>query len=208
MFEQSVNIAVEINNPLAIGLCLRNMGQNLLKMNKPVEAVEHLEKSLEQFHRRDWVLGQRWAYLNLGEAYMRLNRNTEAKKSFESAIEVAVKAVHPQPQWMAHQWLGRMAERKGDKQSALEHYESAITIIETMRAKYTDPSLKVLFMKDKFRLYERMIQLLYKMQRAPEALHYLERANAMMMLDMFAEKTFSSKKKEENELLIRERTLR
>jgi CHAT domain-containing protein/tetratricopeptide (TPR) repeat protein len=208
LFEQSFKIAMEINNPEAIGFCLRNMGQNLLRMNKPAEAVEYLERSLEQFRRRDRVLGQRWAYLNLGEAYMRLNKNMEAKKSFESAVEVALKAVDPQPQWMAHQWLGRMAEREGDEQSAFEHYARAITIVETMRAKYTDPSLKVLFMKDKLRVYERMIKLLYKMQRAPEALHYLERARARVMLDMLAEKAFSSKNKEENELLIQERALR
>jgi CHAT domain-containing protein len=139
---------------------------------------------------------------------MRLNKNMEAKKSFESAIEVALKAVDPQPQWMAHQWLGRMAEREGDEQSAFEHYARVITIIETMRAKYTDPSLKVLFMKNKLRVYERMIQLLQKMQRAPEALHYLERARARVMLDMLEEKAFSSKNKEENELLIQERALR
>jgi CHAT domain-containing protein len=77
-----------------------------------------------------------------------------------------------------------------------------------LRAKYTDPELKALFMKDKFRLYERMIQLLYKMQRSPEALHYLERAKARAMLDMLAEKTFSSRNKEENELLNQERILR
>jgi len=208
LFEQSLKIAMEINNPEAIGLCLGNMGQNLLRMNKPAEAVEHLERSLEEFRRRDRVLGQRWVYLNLGEAYMRLNKNMEAKKSFESAIEVALKAVDPQPQWMAHQWLGRMAEREGGEQSAFEHYARAITIIETMRAKYTDPRLKALFMKDKLRVYERMIKVLYKMQRAPEALHYLERARARVMLDMLAEKAFSSKNKEENELLIQERALR
>jgi len=208
LFEQSFKIAMAINNPEAIGSCLRNMGQNHLRMNKPAEAVDHLEKSLEQFRRRDRFLGQRWVYLYLGEAYTRLNKNMEAKKSFESAIEVALKAVDPQPQWMAHQWLGRMAEREGEEQSAFEHYARAITIIETMRAKYTDPSLKVLFMKDKLRVYERMIKLLYKMQRAPEALHYLERAKARVMLDMLAEKAFFSKNKEENELLIQERALR
>ena len=77
-----------------------------------------------------------------------------------------------------------------------------------MRAKFTDPELKSLFMKDKFRVYERMIQLLYKMQRPSEAFHYLERARARVMLDMLAEKAFSSKNKEENELLTQERALR
>jgi tetratricopeptide (TPR) repeat protein len=208
LLEQALEIAMTIKHPEAIGKSLRNMGNNLLKMNRPAEAIEYLEKALEQFRRRDRYLMQRWCYLNLGEAYMRLNKNMEAKKSFESAIEVALKAADPQPQWSAHQWLGRMAEREGNNQAAFEHYAEAIKLVESMRAKYTDPELKALFMKDKFRLYERMIQLLYKMQRPSEAFHYLERARARVMLDMLAEKAFSSKNKEENELLTRERSLR
>jgi CHAT domain-containing protein/Tfp pilus assembly protein PilF len=208
LLEQALEIAMTIKNPYVIGSCLSNMGVNLLRMNKPSEAIEHLEKALEQYRRSDVYLTQRWCYLNLGEAYMRLNKNMEAKKSFESAIEVALKAADPQPQWSAHQWLGRMAEREGNNQVAFEHYAEAIKLVESMRAKYTDPELKALFMKDKFRFYERMIQLLYKMQRVPEALHYLERARARVMLDMLAEKTLSSKNKEENELLDQERDLR
>jgi CHAT domain-containing protein/Tfp pilus assembly protein PilF len=208
LFEQSLKIAIEINSIDATGTCFNSMGLNLLRMNKPSEAIEHFEKALEQFRRRDRYFAQRWCYLNLGEAYMRLNKNMAAKKCFESAIKVALKASDPQPQWSAHQWLGRIAEREGDNQAAFDYYAEAIKVVESLRAKYTDPELKALFMKDKFRLYERMIQLLYKMQRSPEALHYLERARARLMLDMLAEKTLSSKNKEENELLNQERDLR
>jgi CHAT domain-containing protein len=198
---------MDIKIPDAIGTCLTNMGTNLLRMNKPVEAIEHLEKALEQFRRRDRYLTQRWCYLYLGESYMRLHKGREAKKPFESAIEVAVKAGDPEPQWSAHQWLGRLAEQEGDNQNAFEHYAKSIAIVETMRAKYTDPTNKALFMRNKLRVYERMIQLLYKMQRTPEAFHYLERARARVMLDMLAGKAFSSKNKEENELLVQERDL-
>jgi CHAT domain-containing protein/Tfp pilus assembly protein PilF len=208
LLEQALEIAMTIKNPFTIGVCLNNMGVNLLRMNKPFEAIEHFEKALDQYRRSDLYLSQRWCYLNLGEAYMRLNKNVEAKKSFESAMEVALKASDPQAQGSAQQWLGRIAEMEGNNQAAFEHYAEAIKVVESMRAKYTDPELKALFMKDKFHLYERMIQLLYKMQRTPEALHYLERARARVMLDMLAEKTLSSKNKEENELLNQEQALR
>ena len=208
LLKQALEIAMTIKNPYSIGVCLNNMGVNLLRMNKPSEAIEHFEKALEQYRRSDAYLNQRWCYLHLGEAYMRLNKNMEAKKSFESAMGVALRASDPQAQWSAQQWLGRIAEMEGSNQAAFEHYAEAIKLVESLRAKYTDPELKTLFMKDKFRLYERMIQLLYKMQRPPEALHYLERAKARAMLDMLAEKTLSSKNREENELLIQERALR
>ena len=104
--------------------------------------------------------------------------------------------------------LGRITEREGDLQAAFEHYAKAILILESTRSKFSEAPSKGLFMGDKLHVYEWMIQLLHKMRKDPEALHYLERARARVMLDMLAGKAFSSRNKEENELLIKERVLR
>ncbi len=208
LFEQSLQMAKELNNPELIGTMLWTTGDILLRMNKPAEAVKQLEDALGYFDKLDRWLNRRWCYLSLGESYIRLNKDVEAKKSFESAIGVAAKAGDPAPQWRGHGGLGRIAEKEGDNHKAFEHYAKAITIIESTRSKFTDPGLKALFMKGNLRVYERMIQLLQKMRRTPEALHYLERARARVMLDMLAEKGFSSKNEEENELLTQERVLR
>jgi len=207
-FEESLKISQALNHPNFIGLSLYRIGDSLLKLNKPDEAVKRLNDALEYFNRSDWYFMRRWCYLDLGISYMRLNKNIEAKKYFESAIEIAAKAADPDTQWRAYGFLGWIAEKEVNHQRAFEHYTEAIKIVESMRAKFTDQGLKNLFMRDKLRVYERMIQLLYRMQRAPEALHYLERAKARIMLDMLAEKTFSSKNKEENALLIQEQALR
>jgi len=207
-FEKALHISIAIKNREAIGTCLLSMGWNLLRMDRPVEAEASFQKAIQVFKQRDKFLSQRRCYLGLGECYIRLNRIGEAKVSFETALAIGVKASDPTVQWQSHSWLGRIAEKEEDYSGAFEHYEKSIRIIETMRAQYTDPTIKALFMKDKIKVYERMIQLLYKMQRAPEALHYLERARARVMLEMLAGKAFSSKNREENELLIQERTLR
>jgi len=206
--EESLTISKSLKDSSRIGMSLYGIGDNLLRMNKPDEAVKQFEDALEYLNKKDRFFMRRLCYLSLGYSYMRLNKNNEAKKSFESAIEIAAKIADPNPQWRAYDGLGRMAENQKDDQKAFEHYAEAIKIIESMRAKFADPSLKTLFMKDKSRVYERMIQLLYKMQRTPEALHYLERARARVTLDMLAEKTLSSKNKEENELLNQEQALR
>ena len=209
LLEQSLKIAKRLNSPHYVGLCFYGMGTNLLNMNKPAEAVKLLEDALEYFDRGgDIFLMKRWGYLQLGRAYMRINKDVDAKKCFESSIRIAAKASDPEPQWRAHGSLGRIAEKEIQNQKAFEQYAEAIKIIESQRTKLTDPGLKALFMKDKLGIYESIIQLLYKMRQPPEALHYLERARARVMLDMLAEKNLSSKKKEENELLIEERALR
>ncbi len=208
LLEQSLKIAKRLNSSHFVGLCFYTMGTNLLSMNKPAEAVKPLEDALESFHRGgDIYLMKRWGYFHLGRAYMRINKNSDAKKCFVFAIRIAKKASDPEPQWRAHLWLGKMAEREGENQKAFEQYAEAIKIIESQRTKLTDPGLKALFMKDKLGIYESIIQLLYKMRQPSEAFRYLERARARLMLDMLSEKNFSSKKKEENELLIEERSL-
>jgi CHAT domain-containing protein len=210
LLEQSLQIAKELNSPHYVGLCFLTMGNNFLKMNKPAEAVKPLEDALEYFSRAggDIFLMKRYGYLRLGHAYRRTQRNSDARKCYAFAIRMAKKASDPEPQWRAHYWLGWMAEKEGQNQKAFEQYAEAIKIIESQRTKLTDPGLKALFMKDKLMIYESIIHLLYKMRRSPEAFHYLERARARVMLDMLSEKNFSSKKKEENELLIEERKLR
>ena len=206
--EESLKISKSLNHPYYIGTSLYGIGDNLLRMNKPDEAVKYLNEALKYLNMSDRYFWRRFCYLSLGICYMRLNKNVEAKKSLESSIQVAVKAGDPDPQWRAYGFLGTIAEKEVNNQKAFEYYAEAISIIESMRAKFADPSLKTIFMKDKSRVYERMIQLLYKMQRTPEALHYLERARARVMLDMLAEKNLSSKHKEENELLNQEQALR
>jgi CHAT domain-containing protein/Tfp pilus assembly protein PilF len=206
--EESLKISRSLNYPSIIGASLLRIGDHLLRMNKLDEAVRHFKEALENFDKWDRSFMRRYCYLSLGEAYTGLNKNMEAKKSFESAIQVAAKAGDPDTQWRAYDGLGRIGENEGDNQKAFEDYAKAISIIESMRAKFADPSLKTFFMKDKSSVYERMIQFLYKMQRTPDALHYLERARARVMLDMLAEKTLSSKHKDENELLNQEQALR
>jgi CHAT domain-containing protein len=210
LLEQSLQIAKELNSPHYVGLCFLTMGNDFLKMNKPAEAVKPLEDALEYFSRAggDIFLMKRYGYLRLGHAYRRTHRNSDARRCYAFAIRIAKKASDPEPQWGARYWLGWMAEKEGENQKAFEQYAEAIKIVESQRTKLTDPGLKALFMKDKLMIYESIIQLLYKMRRSPEAFHYLERARARVMLDMLSEKNLSSKKKEENELLIEERKLR
>jgi CHAT domain-containing protein len=179
-----------------------------VRTNNPSESIRHVDSALRFFTTHD-----RWGftpmcYVMLGMSHWQLHEMNEAKKSFESALTEANKWARPEPMQVAHTFLGRIAEREGEDQKAFEHYGEAIKIIEGMRSKLTDPNLTVLFMEKRLDVYERMIRLLQRMKRAPEALHYLERARARAMLDMLGEKAFSSKVKEENELLAQERALR
>lgn len=208
LLEQALQLALAMGNPSNVGSTLNSLGLNALRMNQPQEAVAYLEEALKYLRKGDRHLAKRWTYLYLGEGYLRLNRPSDAQHAFQRSIEMALKAGDPEAQWSAHQWLGLMAEQGGDDRKTFEHYAAAITLIESMRIKYPDPNLKALFMRDKLRIYERMIHLLFKMKQASEAFHYVERARARVFLDMLSEKVLLSRDREESELLVQERALR
>jgi CHAT domain-containing protein len=195
------------NRPLSAAAHVLMAGIHLW-MNNPYESIVHIESALRFFATHD-----RWGFtpacmIFRGVSLWQLNEMNDARKSFESALTEANKWARPEAMRVAHTFLGRIAEREGDDQKAFEHYAEAIKIIEGIRSKLPDPNLTAPFMEKRLDVYERMIRLLQRMQRAPEALHYLERAKARAMLDMLEEKAFSSKVKEENELLAQERALR
>ena len=205
---EALEIGKAIDNKGILGASHFSLGQNYLKKNQLDEAYKHLKEALTYF-KLCRVRGLNpECYLYLGEVQIRLNKQEEGKESFEAAIKEAKALAKPEPIWMGHSRLGRIAEEEGQRQRAFEHYAEAIKVVEGMRGKLRDPGLKTSFMANKLYVYEWMIRLLKSMQRDPEALNYLERAKARALLDMLAEKGLYSSVKEEDVLLKRERRLR
>jgi len=208
--EQALQLGLEMRpgNPYLVGRSHQELAGIQLNSNRLPAALEHGGKAVENLQKaRAWrPLAQ--SYFLLGQAQRRSNMKEEARKSYQSAIKIAGPIGRSETVWRAHSQLGRMAEGDGNTREAFEQYAQAIKTVETMRRELSDPGLKSLFMEDKFFVYEWMIQLLHKMKRDDEALHYLERAKARVMLDMLRDKTFASGDRELNELLARERSLR
>lgn len=184
------------------------LGLLYLRSNAVPEALSHFESSVRALRKaKKWMpLAQSSFYL--GQSQRMSEMNEEARKSYKVAIKMAVLLGRSETIWRSHAELGRIAEKEGDKEQALEHYAKSVEVIEFMRAGVEDPALKSQFMGNKLYVYEWMIQLLHLMNRDDEAFHYLERARARLMLDMLSDKIFSSRDKEIGALLIREADLK
>ncbi len=207
---QTLRLSQQIHPPsnYIAGRAHQTLGFLNLWAGRLTESLNHGEKAVEQLRRaRAWrPLSQ--SYLYLGLAQRKLNMKDDARRSYESAIKVAGAIGRTETLWRAHSQLGRMAEEEGDAREAFKHYAEAINIIESLRGELGDPSLKALYMENKFYVYEWMIRLLHRMKREDVAFHYLERSKARIMLDMLRDKAFVSQGNELNDLLARERSLR
>jgi CHAT domain-containing protein/Tfp pilus assembly protein PilF len=208
--EETVKLGKEINNEYFVAYGSYWLGYNHLIMDNPSSGLKHTREALEYFLREEYdpIGSLPLCYVNLGLCRLRLKRTEKAKKSFRNAIEEAAKWFTPEPLWKSYSELGKIAENEGNRQEALKHYAEAINVIESMRGKLSDRNIQARFIEDKLHVYEWMIRLLLRMKKTPEALHYVERAKARVMLDMLQDKAFSSKDENERELLKKERYLR
>lgn len=185
-----------------------NLGHLYLRADNPKEADRHCKEVLAYITTYGDRSGNGPScYLCLGRAQSRIGNQDQAKKSFKAALAAATRWGFAERLWEAHDHLGRMAEKEGDNREVFTQYAEAIKVIEGMRGKLSESTLKTQFTERRMGVYERMIYLLIRMQRDTEALEYIERYKGRALLDTPREKAFSSKNREENELLTEERSL-
>jgi CHAT domain-containing protein len=207
--EEALRIAESLKEGWLASRCHFSLGWFHLGAGNPKEAEKHCRETLEFFSARyrDSTVFLSGCYLCLGRAQRELGKAQEAEESFRSGLAEATRWGDPERIWQAHRSLGRVAEQQGNDQEAANQYGEAINVIEGMRGKLRESTLKTTFMEGKMNVYERMIRLLMKMERDTEALEYVERSKGRALLDMLGEKAFSSKNREEKALLVEERTL-
>jgi CHAT domain-containing protein len=184
------------------------LGFYALKAERFPESLQHFQSSVDSLRKGRARQALAQTYFLLGQAQRHSSMEEEAKKSYETAAKLAKSIGRSETLWRAYSELGHLAAKERENQNAFKYYADAITIIEEMRGDLGDPSLKALFMENKFQVYEWMIRLLHRMKQDEEAFNYLERAKARTMLDMLGDKTFASRNAEMEELLARERSLR
>jgi CHAT domain-containing protein/nitrous oxidase accessory protein NosD len=85
--------------------------------------------------------------------------------------------------WLSRLELGIAYEGLGARDEAVEAYLAAVSIIEQVRADLSSEELKVFWYERTQRVYERLIDLLYRMGEGTSAFPYAERCRARTFLD-------------------------
>src|SRR5205823_5161214 len=100
------------------------------------------------------------AHLYAGETLYRLRRYADAKVEFSLALLKSADVGLREEQWKAVYGLGRVAETRGEPAQALEQYEQALRIIESLRSGISVSSQRIGFLADKRDVYDSEIALL------------------------------------------------
>ena len=117
-----------------------------------------------------------------------------AQTCFKAALDQGKAIGKDKTLWDTLFFLGRCYERKGDGEHALESYNASMEAIEHIRGRIMSDYYKVGFMKDKFKVYEAVIDHLWgrgegrgSPGRLEEIFHTVERAKARAFVETLGE---------------------
>jgi len=126
--------------------------------------------------------------LMIAKCHLELGHISEAKAALNSLLENKRAPEQGDIFWISLFERGRVAEREGKPDEAIEYYRRAIEVIERQRASLTTEATKIGFVGNKQHVYARLVTLLVAAGRAAEAFDYVERSKARALVDMLAQK--------------------
>lgn len=135
-FQRTVAILADLGRDRALGLTLINLGETLLAMNRPEDAVAQLESArllLSAPTQPDRYNASR-ATIRLGRAHARNHNDTTARQLLTAALATMVELDAPAEQIQAHLGLAEVLRRAGDEPAALEHETAAARLAENIAA--------------------------------------------------------------------------
>jgi CHAT domain-containing protein/thioredoxin-like negative regulator of GroEL len=121
-------------------------------------------------------------YIGLAEIYLSTNRIREAETMLESAMAIGTSKQYPEIIWQTAFIKGRLLERTGHHQPALQSIRQAIEILEHIRGNIRLEDLRRSFLTDRFDPFKAMVSLLYKSaENKNEALEFINRAKSITL---------------------------
>jgi len=131
---------------------------------------------------------------NMGIVHFSRGNYKKAIISIHKAVEISSSLQFNQILWEAYFWLGRCYEKNNHFSQALTFYHEAIEVIDNIRSQIFLDSYKAGFVRDKLKVYEFLIDLLYRLHMdnpsngfGKEIFHIVERAKARAFLESLKE---------------------
>lgn len=122
------------------------------------------------------------------KSLMELGRTDEAKALYEHLIGSESFREVASLYWLALFDAGRIEERAGRLEKAIEHYRRAVEVIEQQRSSINTEASKIGFAGNRQAVYARLVGALFEAGRIDAAFDIAERGKARALVDMLAAK--------------------
>jgi len=183
--------------------------------------AEDFDRALQCFHTA-LELTEGFPYMearcmvlnNIAGLYLKMGVYREAEKIYKEAIEMGLLIERGYILWEAFYGLGQSYEREDRAALALDCYAQALTYVDQIRSRISLDAFKAGFARDKIKIYESFINLLYTSGRGSaspaltsEIFHVIERAKARAFLESLGESRVDVFRQLGPELVQREREI-
>lgn len=110
----------------------------------------------------------------------------EARPRYDTLLKRPETAYNGELYWLALFDRGRIAEREGQTQQAIDYYAKAVDVIERQRSTINTEVNKIGFVGDKQNVYGRLVAGLVETGQPRAAFEYAERSKSRALVDLLA----------------------
>jgi tetratricopeptide (TPR) repeat protein len=143
-------------------------------------------------------------YINLSKLFMitkclfEAGETSTAKQGYESLLAHSQVKNMGDIYWVTLLDMGRIHALEGNREKALELFETAAEIIEKQRSTINTEASKIGFVGDKQKVYYHIVKNLFEEGRYEKAFEFIERSKARALVDLLASKSnFASSRVDE-----------
>lgn len=193
-------LAEESGKKILMGLTQRNMGVTYASMGDG-------KKALERFDRADTLVRDLGAKPLLAAIYLGKSRAWSILKGWDQALQETDRAIEtlkglqiPALLLGCYDLKGQGLEGKGNLAQAEASYRESVKLFETLREGAAGgEEEKLTFEESHAAVYQRLIDVLLRQGKVPEAMNYLERSRLKKFRDQFdrLKPTLGSKEEEQ-----------
>lgn len=212
-FEDSLELAREMKDLRTEVRALNNIGNVYLDLGKYNNALMYLKRGLLRSELASDEEALSMILNNIGRANISLKMINDAERSFYKAFDLGKKLNRGEILWEACFGLGQCYELKEEYLNAVFYYKMAIRVIDRIRSQIAVDTYKSSFARNKYKVYESLIRLLFKLQRNKntedlrEIFHVVESAKARAFLESLGESKTNIREKLTPELKEQEEAI-
>ena len=169
-----------------------NMGNVYLHLGRYEEALGKYGEARRVYVEREMWVKVADVDVNMGNVYVHLGRYEEALGKYEEALRIldsippppGMSYSYPAQRWVIYKNRGLAYEALRQWEEALASYREALAVIESIRGYLKTEELKLAWGERTKDVYERLIDLLYRLGQGVSAFPYTERCRARTFLDI------------------------
>lgn len=205
---EALAISRSLGNRRREALALTNLGLASAALGENHKALDYYLQAIALRQQVGDRAGESVALSAMGDLYASSGEQQKAAELYRKALDASRSVADRAKEAVALGGLARVERARGNLAQARAHIESAIAIIESVRASVAAQELRASYLSSAQKHYEFLIDLLMRGKNPAAALQIAERARARGLLEMLTESRANIRQGVDPALIGRERELK